>query len=61
MKYIFLRKYAYVLHGEMYILQTCVCRKYYFSIGILLLLYLSVLSNVSFSSPRAEYGEPKGC
>ena len=61
MKYIFLQKYAYVLHAEMYTLQTCVSRKYDFGFGIVLLLYLSVLSNVSFSSPRAEYGEPKGC
>ena len=61
MKYIFLRKYAYVLHDEMYTLQTCVCRKYDFGIGIVMLLYLFVFSNVSFSSPRAEYGEPKGC
>ena len=49
-----------MLHDEMYTLRTCVCRKYDFGILIVLLLYLSVLSNVSFSSPRAEYGESKG-
>ena len=54
MKYIFLRRDPYVLHDEMYTLRMCVCRKYDFGIGIVLLLYFSVLSIVSFSSPRAE-------
>ena len=43
MKYIILRKDAYVLHDEIYTLRTCAYRKYDFVIGIVLLLYLSVL------------------
>ena len=49
-----------MLHDDMHTLRMCVCRKYDFGIGILLLLCLSVLSNVSFSSLRAEHGNRKG-